>query len=167
MVVVCLGVAVLVVAIFALREPNGHVSSAGTRAASGVAKQSSTPPKSSTPSKSAPSTPPSSRTSSAAAGSGQRAPLVVLNNTTIPHLAEQAAQRFEAAGWTVTRYDNYQNNILSTCAYYDPANPDAKAAAEALRAQFPTIKRVKPQFSELSVYDSPVVVILTPDYSSG
>jgi hypothetical protein len=90
-------------------------------------------------------------------------PLVVLNNTTISHLAQQAAQRFESGGWTVTTYGNYQNDILSTCAYYDSTDPAAKAAAQALQAQYPTIKRVEPKFPQLP--SGPVVVVLTPDYS--
>ena len=92
-------------------------------------------------------------------------PLIVLNNTTIAGLAARAAQQFEAGGWTVTRSDNYQNEIVSTCAYYDPSDAQAKAAAEALQAQYPTIKRVKPKFPELP--SGPVVVVLTPDYSAG
>jgi hypothetical protein len=90
-------------------------------------------------------------------------PLIVLNNTTISGLAKQAAARFESGGWTVTKYDNYQNDILSTCAYYDPSNPQAESAARALQEQYPTIKRVKPRFAELP--EGPVVVVLTPDYS--
>jgi hypothetical protein len=63
----------------------------------------------------------------------------------------------------VTRFDNYQNDILSTCAYYDPSVDGAEAAAQALQQQFPAIKRVKPRFAELP--SGPIVVVLTPDYS--
>ncbi len=91
-------------------------------------------------------------------------PLIVLNNTTIPGLAKAAAQRFAAGGWTVTDTANLRDTIISTCAYYDPAVPDAKAAAQALRAQYPTIKRVKAKFAQLP--RGPVVVVLTPDYSA-
>jgi len=89
-------------------------------------------------------------------------PLVVLNNTTTSGLAQQAAQRFEDGGWTVTSYGNYQNDILSTCAYYDPNVAGAQAAAEALQRQYPTIKRVKEKFDGLPA--GPIVVVLTPDY---
>jgi hypothetical protein len=94
----------------------------------------------------------------------KQVPLVVLNNTTIHGLAAQAQQRFEAGGWTVTKTDNYQNEILSTCAYYDPSSAGAQAAATALQQQFPAIRRVKPKFDGLPA--GPVVVVLTPDYSS-
>ncbi len=103
-------------------------------------------------------------TTSALADDPKSVPLVVLNNTTTAGLAKQAAQRFRAGGWTVTSSGNLTNNIISTCAYYDPATAGAKAAAKALQAQFPTIKRVEPKFTGLP--SGPVVVVLTPDYSS-
>jgi cytoskeletal protein RodZ len=163
-VVVCLGVLVLIVAIAALREPNGHVSAAQSArgSSSSVAKQTGTHASHST----APTRHSASRATSAPASTDaavKQVPLVVLNNTTIHGLAQQAAQRFEAGGWTVTSYGNYQNDIVSTCAYYDPSDPRAKAAAEALQAQYPTIKRVKERFPQLPA--GPVVVVLTPDYS--
>jgi hypothetical protein len=150
------------VAIVALREPNGH---GGTAAAGHTSTLSSTAAP--TPSKSkTPTTSSAPATTSAQSGARVKdVPLIVLNNTTTTGLARQAAQRFESGGWTVTHYDNYQNNIMSTCAYYDPAEPGAKAAAEALQAQYPTIKRVEPKFAELP--SGPVVVVLTPDYSAG
>jgi hypothetical protein len=60
---------------------------------------------------------------------------------------------------------NLTNDIISTCAYYDPDVSGAKAAAQALRTQFPVIQRVQPKFAELP--SGPVVVVLTPDYLSG
>jgi hypothetical protein len=162
--VVLLGVAVLVVALLALREPNGHVASAQSQQRSGasnVAKQSSSHPSAASRPKNS-----TARRSDSHSGTAVRGiPLVVLNNTTVQGLAEQAAARFEAGGWKVTSYGNYQNDILSTCAYFDPATPGARAAARALRAQFPTIKRVEPKFPQLPA--GPVVVVLTPDYSAG
>jgi hypothetical protein len=162
-VVVCIGVVVLAVAVFALREPSGHVSNVAARnGVSNVAKQSAAPthprPSATTP------TGGHATSDSQSEGRVKEVPLVVLNNTTIHGLAAQAAQRFEAGGWTVTDYGNLRNDILSTCAYYEDGNAAAKAAAEALQAQYPTIKRVKPKFPELPA--GPVVVVLTPDYSS-
>jgi hypothetical protein len=91
-------------------------------------------------------------------------PLVVLNDTTIAGLANQASQSFQSGGWTVKQIGNLQNSILSTCAYYDPAVPGAHASALLLQHQFPAIKRVKPRFPELP--SAPIVVVLTPDYPS-
>lgn len=94
-----------------------------------------------------------------------RLPLVVLNDTTVTGLAQQAQQTFQAGGWTVSSVGNLTNDIISTCAYYDPTVTGAEAAATALRAQFPAIKRVQPKFAGLPA--GPVVVVLTPDYTSG
>ena len=164
-----MGIIVAVVAVVALREPNGHVGdNVAQKSASSVSKQTDSTP-SSRPSKA--TTPSHHRTTSSSSAPGSQAtgavkdvPLIVLNNTMVQGLAAEAAQRFESGGWKVTRFDNYQNDILSTCAYYDPDVPGAEAAAQALQNQYPAIKRVEPRFAELP--DGPVVVVLTPDYSS-
>jgi hypothetical protein len=167
--VVCLGLAVLIVAVVALREPKGHVTA--QRSASNVGKQSSAAPQSTRPkstkgaSSSSAQSSPSPNGDSHSSTREKSVPLIVLNNTTIGGLAQRAAQRFESGGWRVTTWGNYQNNILSTCAYYDPSVAGAQAAAEALQQQYPAIKRVKPKFAELP--GGPVVVVLTPDYSEG
>jgi hypothetical protein len=160
-VVVCLGIAVLVVAIIALREPNGHVAASG--GSSNVAQQS-TPPGSTSPAK--PTTSATTATSSTTPPAAQlkSVPLIVLNNSSVVGLATHASQEFESGGWTVTTVDNLQNDILSSCAYYDPSAANAKAAALALQQQFPEIKRVEPKFPELP--SGPVVVVLTSDYST-
>ena len=153
------------VALIALREPKGHVASQGTAASVGrgsTGGSSTKPSPSSTPHSS--TSAPHKGSSNSEAAAVKSVPLIVLNNTTTSGLAKRAAERFEAGGWTVSRYDNYQNDIASTCAYYDPSASGAKQAAKALRRQFPTIKRVEPRFAELP--EGPVVVVLTPDYSA-
>jgi hypothetical protein len=153
---------VAVVAIVALREPTGH----GATALSAKATVATTAKRSPTPTRRASSSSSSSKATDSHSGSAvKNVPLIVLNNTTTLGLAHQAAQRFEHGGWTVTHYDNLRNEILSTCAYYDPNVAGAKAAATALQAQYPTIKRVEPKFVGLP--SGPVVVVLTPDYSAG
>jgi LytR cell envelope-related transcriptional attenuator len=161
--VVLVGLFVAAVAVVALGQPNGHHNTAlSARSGRTAAPKRSASPHRPSPARrsSVPTTP--------GTGSGapaQAVPLIVLNNTTTSGLAKQAAQRFQSGGWTVTRYDNYQNDIISTCAYYDPAVQGALAAAQALQQQYPTIKRVAPKF--LGLPTGPVVVVLTPDYSAG
>jgi LytR cell envelope-related transcriptional attenuator len=156
--VVCLGLVVLAIAVVALREPNGHVSGSGaTNVANGSdanqPSQSSAPP-----------------SGSASAGHSPQpadlkaVPLVVLNNSSVAGLAAQAAQQFENGGWSVTRIDDLQNEILSPCAYYDPSVAHARAAAKALQRQFPGIDRVKPKFPQLP--SGPIVVVLTAAYTT-
>jgi hypothetical protein len=166
-----LGLVVLVVAVFAIRNPRS-----GTHAAAAV---TSTPPSSSSPAAPSTSSTPAPKSPTLrptdvvpiTAGSSarmtlaqaQQVPLIVLNNTTITGLAAQAAHRFRLSGWTVTSFGNLVNDILSTCAYYDPSDPKAEAAARALKHEFPTIKRVRPRFPQLPA--GPIVVVLTPDYA--
>jgi hypothetical protein len=88
----------------------------------------------------------------------------VLNNTGKSGLAESAAQEFRSGGWTVTSTGNLVNNIISTCAYFDPTVAGAQAAAAALRAQFPAIKRVEPKFTPMPA--GPVIVVLTSNWPS-
>jgi hypothetical protein len=116
---------------------------------------------------SAPSQPAPSQDTGAgpARGTSSGVALVVLDNTDRPALARGASQRFEQGGWTVTQTSTFDGDILSTVAYYDPAAPGAQAAAEALRAQFPEIQRVRPKFDGLG--PGAVVVVLTHDYSQG
>ncbi|HEY2273146.1 MAG TPA: LytR C-terminal domain-containing protein [Jatrophihabitantaceae bacterium] len=162
-----------------MRNPHHNVTSAGsdTRTVTPSALPSSpivsshSPTKKSNsalPSSSGPASQPTSSSASNAAIGSQ--PLIVLNDTTTPHLARNAAQRFQGGGWNVTSYDeHYQNVIASTVVYYDPATPGAKRAANALQKQFPDIKRVAPRFAPAAGGDplptGPVVVVLTSDYT--
>jgi hypothetical protein len=158
--VVCLGLVVLAIAIIALREPNGHVSGSSGDA-SNVAHGSATGHP--TGSASSPGTSPGAG-GTASLADLKAVPLKVLNNTSVSGLAEQATHDFEQGGWTVTDSGDLQNDIISTCAYYDPSVPNARRAARALQQQFPSIQRVKPKFPELP--DGPIVVVLTGDYTS-
>jgi LytR cell envelope-related transcriptional attenuator len=164
-----LGVVVLVIAIIALRQPNGHQAALRTSAVadssstgSSAPAPSSTPPASSTtPTSSSPAAPTTS--ASATTDPLKAIPLIVLNNTSKTGLADTAAGRFRAGGWTVTSTGNLVNTIASTVAYYDPSVANAQAAATALQAQFPAIKRVVAKFSGLPA--GPIIVVLTSDYS--
>jgi hypothetical protein len=102
----------------------------------------------------------------ARAGSGSVAlRLTVLDSTGRPAVLRDAAQRFEQAGWTVEVTGTFAGDILSTAAYYDPASDGAQAAAEALQARFPAIRRVRPRFDGLP--RGPIVIVLSYDYSRG
>jgi hypothetical protein len=156
-----LGVAVAVVAVVALRHPNGRQAKAVTlRTITTTPSHTATPtPRPSGSSHSSASTSPSTSPSTAT----HPIPLIVLNNTTTTGLADRARERFEAGGWTVTATDNLDNDILSTVAYFDPSDPANEQAALDLQRQFPAIKRVKERFPELPA--GPIVVVLTSDYS--
>jgi hypothetical protein len=177
-VIVLVGVAVLVLSLVALLKA-GHgpasdvsgakvtlppASSSGSAPASGGASASTTASPSTGTSGSGASSTASSSTSGSASSTTAKLPLVVLNNTKTTNLASQAAQTFEQGGWTVSSTGNLSQDILSTCAYYDPDVTGAQAAAEALMAQFPAIKRTKEKFGALPA--GPIVVVLTSDYTA-
>ncbi len=161
-----LGVVVLVVALFALRDPTHNPTAPATGSvaqpsSSPAGSPSGAPSQSSSRSSSRAPSPSSASSSSSAAGA---MPLVVLNDTASAGLAAQAAARFRTGGWPVTSaQDNYRNDIISTAAYYDPAVPKAQVSALALQRQYRTIKRVVPKFAGLPA--GPIVVVLTTDYS--
>jgi hypothetical protein len=155
-VLAALGIAVLGIAVYALQHPSGSKATAGT-----ATRTVTTAPTSPKPAPTHASTS-SAPTTSAANG---KLPLVVLNNSTVQGLAQRARDSFTAGGWTVTSIGNEQNDIISTCAYYDPSTPGAQQAAQQLMQQFPAIKRTAPKFPELPA--GPVVVVLTSDYASG
>jgi len=164
--VAVLGVAVLVVAIIALRHPQGHTARAGAPTASPTRNTVTARPATSSaaPSTPAPSTPSSPSTSaSPSVPAGGKVPLIVLNQTSTIGLAAKAGATFQAGGWTVTSVGSLRNDVISTTAYYDPTVAGAQAAAEALQVQFPAIKRVLPKFAELPA--GPIVVVLTSDYT--
>jgi len=164
--VAVLGVAVLVVAIIALRHPQGHTARAGAPTASPTRNTITARPASSSaaPSTPAPSTPSSPSTSaSPSVPAGGKVPLIVLNQTSTIGLAAKAGATFQAGGWTVTSVGSLRNDVISTTAYYDPTVAGAQAAAEALQVQFPAVKRVLPKFAELPA--GPIVVVLTSDYA--
>jgi hypothetical protein len=150
------GVAVAAVAVIALRHPNGR--QARPVSLPTTATVTATP----TPSSSAPSGQ-SSTPGSTGSAATHAVPLIVLNNTSVVGLAKTARQRFEAEGWTVTSVGTISNDIISTCAYYDPSDPANEQAASELQQEFPAIKRVKEKFPELP--PGPIVVVLTTDYS--
>ena len=153
------GVVAAIVAVAAVRNPHGRqVNSSGSVSASTATMQtgstrfstpsSSNPSSSSSPSKSRPSKP--------------QTEIYILNNTTRPDLGTITAAKFRAKGWHVVGTENYSNDIISSCAYYDPSDPQNLTAAQKLQSEFPGIQRVAPRFPQLPAY--PIVVILNPDY---
>ncbi len=163
-VLLVLGIVVAMVAVGALmnRHATGKTADKTVIITQNPASSSSKPSatKSSTQSSSTePSTPASTATSSSSAS----LPVVVRNNTTISGLAERAASELRAQGYTVSSVGNYSNNILSTCAYYDPSVAGAEAEANQLNSQFSWIVRVKPKFDGLP--SGPIVVVLASNIS--
>ena len=154
------GLGVAAVALIALQRPGGRQASSETGPVTASAPASAA--RSARPSSARPRTTPAHVTPPAPALASPL-PLIVLNNTASAGAQNVAQQEFEKAGWTVSYVSTLDNQILSTCVYYDPAIPNALAAARRLQQQFPTIKRVVPRFAELP--PGPLVVVLTSDFA--
>lgn len=152
-----LGMAIAVIAIIALQHPSGRAASTSTVGAGSRAVASARP--SAGPVRSATR---SAVTPTPAPAPGAAVPLVVLDSSGNPARADVAAARFRSAGWQVSSTGELSNDILSTCAYYDPNDPAAQPAASLLQQQFPAIARVKEKFPELP--SGPIVVVLTAGY---
>jgi hypothetical protein len=154
------GVIAGIVAVVAARNPHGRQVSSSVRVSVSTVTMHPGSTRFSTPSTSAqPST--SSKSSKPRPSRPQNA-IYILNNTTQPDLGTITAAKFRAKGWHVVGSEQYSNDIISSAAYYDPADPTNLAAAQKLQADFPGIVRVVPRFPELPAY--PIVVILNPDF---
>jgi hypothetical protein len=181
-----IAIPVIVVLVIALRHPKGphaaNEASAGavsSTPSASVSKSVAAPRTSATTASTPPSTPVSTTTPTTSttpttavtstttpanvAPASVRLPIIVLNNSAGEGAAATATSRFVAGGWQASNGGNFQGDILSTVAYYNPNADGSEAAAEALQKQFPAIRRVRPFVSGLP--DAPVVVVLTSDYS--
>jgi hypothetical protein len=88
-------------------------------------------------------------------------PVLVLNNSRIPGLAERTAREFEAAGWPVSDTGSLRGRIRATTVYYPPGQ---QASAQELARLFPGIQRVLPRLENLP--GSGLTVVVTRDYVS-
>ena len=154
------GLGVAAVALIALQRPGGRQASSETGPVTASAPASAA--RSARPSSARPRTTPAHVTPPAPALASPL-PLIVLNNTASAGAQNVAEQEFEKGGWSVSYVSTLDNQILSTCVYYDPGIPNTLAAARRLQQQFPTIKRVVPRFAELP--RGPLVVVLTSDFA--
>lgn len=92
-----------------------------------------------------------------------KAPLTVLNASSVGGLAGDVAATYEAAGWLVNEVGNLpEGNVQVTTVYYTEGNVEEQAAATALQTQFPQIQQVAVRPATISFQG--VVVVLTGDY---
>ncbi|CAJ65319.1 MULTISPECIES: LytR C-terminal domain-containing protein [Frankia] len=91
------------------------------------------------------------------------APVVVLNNSRVSGLAEVAAGRVEAAGFTVERTGNFQSvyNVPVSTVFYDD---DDAAAAQALKDAVPGIEKIVPRSQTRIVSTDTLILVITRDF---
>jgi hypothetical protein len=184
-----IGVILLVVGLLTVRghkpdtpgaaPPPGTSASAppGTTSLTGTAPSGTAPPSTSAPASSAPPTTAASspapgttapgRTTSApppAPPAPPRAPLTVLNNSTIHGLGDQVAASIRTRGWQIALTGNFAGRIPVTTVYFDPGNPVEQRAAQQLAKEFPQIARVFPRYEGLPPTPPGIVLVVTKDW---
>lgn len=90
-----------------------------------------------------------------------RAPLTVLNNSTIVGLAGESAARFRAAGWSIAAVGGIQGRYRYTTVYYGPGQLEA---AQALVRQFPGIKVIDSRANAPELPGTGLTVVVTKDF---
>ena len=88
----------------------------------------------------------------------------VYNNSTIPKLADRAAQDIREAGWTVEQVDNYPHGVIYTTTVYYTPGTDEESTAHTLGSEFGM--RVEPRFEGIKDAKAGVIVIVTKDYKN-
>jgi hypothetical protein len=175
-VVALAGAALLVFGVIALGS--------GTSGSSGAAPAPVTPPPTAAPSASASASGTPSPTPTAGTGVGTeppprttvpappvptrtsaaRAPVTVLNNSTIHGLADRAAAAVQARGWQVAQVGNFGGRLAVTTVYYTPGDARQEAAARELAREFPQITQVLPRYAGLPPTPAGIVLVVTKDW---
>jgi hypothetical protein len=131
--------------------PSATRSTPPTRT-SAAPRPSATPPRTVAP----PASPP--------ATSAARAPLTVLNNSTIRGLADRAAAQVQDRGWQVAQVGNFAGRLAVTTAYYTPGDAAGQAAALELAREFPQVDQVLPRYAGLPPTPAGIVLVVTKDW---
>ena len=88
----------------------------------------------------------------------------VYNNSKIKDLAEKAADRFRAAGWTVSSVSNYSQGIIPATTVYYRQGTAEKQAAEQMAARWGM--RAEARFSGIQDATPGIIVIITKDFKA-
>jgi hypothetical protein len=171
--VALVGVVLLVVGVVALG--GGDSGSSGAAPAPSVATSPATPSRASgSPSVSrsgtttAPHTtvapPPRPSSTPSRQTTAARAPLTVLNNSTIRGLADRAAGEVQNRGWQVAQVGNFGGRLAATTVYYTPGDGAGQAAANELAREFPQIDQVLPRYAGLPPTPAGIVLVVTKDW---
>ena len=168
------GTALLVVGLLALNgsdEAPPGAAPAPTSTASQAPTETGSPPVSPSPSPtpspttSAAATVPTATTAPPSPSPVARAPLTVLNNSTIAGLADRAAAAAERRGWRVAQVGNFAGRLAVTTVYYTPGNAAEERAARQLAAEFPQIGQVLSRYAGLPPTPAGIVLVVTRDWS--
>jgi hypothetical protein len=159
-----IGVILLVVGLLTVRGHSpgkpGAAPPGGTSAPASSAASSA--PASSAPTGSAPGR----TTGPPAPPAPARAPLTVLNNSTIHGLGDQVAASARTRGWQIATTGNFAGRIPVTTIYFDPGDSAGQRAAQEFAKEFPQVQRVFPRYAGLPPTPAGIVLVVTKDWVS-
>ncbi|MBP2475074.1 pyruvate/2-oxoglutarate dehydrogenase complex dihydrolipoamide acyltransferase (E2) component [Crossiella equi] len=112
-----------------------------------------------------PSTQPSTPNQPPPGNPGPKATVRVLNNSTISHLASDAAEDLRRAGYAIGDVGNYSGGTIPvTTVYYRPGT-DEEAPAKELAREFGV--RAEPRFEGIKDAAPAIIMIVTREYKGG
>jgi LytR cell envelope-related transcriptional attenuator len=170
------GVALLVVGVLALNgDDPGTPGAAPAPTASGTPSGLPTPtgtapaptrtptavPTTAVPTTTAPRRPPPPTATPAP----PRAPLTVLNNSTIRGLGDQAAAEAQRRGWRVAQVGNFAGRLPVTTVYFTPGSAAEERAARQFAEEFPQVEQVLPRYEGLPPTPAGIVLVVTRDWA--
>jgi hypothetical protein len=173
--VALVGVVLLVVGVVALGGGDSGSSGAAPAPSPSVATSPASPSRSPSASRSASTRPSGGRTTTVTAvpprpsttppaTAAARAPLTVLNNSTISGLADRAAGEVQNRGWQVAQVGNFAGRLPTTTVYYTPGDAAGQAAANELAREFPQVDQVLPRYAGLPPTPAGIVLVVTKDW---
>lgn len=169
------GVALLVVGVLALNAddpgtpgaapaPTAFATPTGapTPTASPLPSPTTTaPPTTVRPTTAAPTTP----APTTARPAPPRAPLTVLNNSTISGLGDRAAAAAQRRGWRVAQVGNFAGRLPVTTVYFTPGRAAEERAARQFADEFPQVQQVLPRYEGLPPTPAGIVLVVTRDWT--
>ena len=93
-----------------------------------------------------------------------RAPVTVLNNSTVAGLGQQVADDVRRKGWRVASIGNFAGRIPVSTIYFTPGNTAQERAARQFAADFPEVQRVFPRYAGLPPTPTGIVLVVTRDW---
>ncbi len=94
-----------------------------------------------------------------------RAPLSVLNNSTVRGLGDQAAAAAQRRGWRVVQVGNFAGRLPVTTVYFTAGNAAEERAARQLAEEFPKVGQVLPRYAGLPPTPAGIVLVVTRDWT--
>ena len=145
-------------------SPSPSRSAGSPSSASSPSASTSGAPRTTTAPRTSVAPPPTRPSATPPQTAAARAPLTVLNNSTIRGLADRAAGDVQNRGWRVAQVGNFAGRLATTTVYYTPGDSTGQAAANELAREFPQVDQVLPRYAGLPPTPAGIVLVVTKDW---